>query len=149
MSTSPLYALSVRQPWAWLIVNGFKDFENRDWRPNYPSRKQAELATALAKPFEVLIHAAWSKDKFDDQQARDTVRIVNEQRSSQGLPLIQLPHFGLLPHGGIVGRASVVAWSDKATDSPWSFRSGLILRDATSLPFQPCDGALGFFLPSF
>ncbi len=24
-------ALSVRQPWAWLIVNGYKDVENRDW----------------------------------------------------------------------------------------------------------------------
>src|SRR5436189_5084024 len=24
-------ALSVRQPWAWLIVNGYKDIENRDW----------------------------------------------------------------------------------------------------------------------
>ncbi len=24
-------ALSVRQPWAWLIVNGCKDIENRDW----------------------------------------------------------------------------------------------------------------------
>jgi len=24
-------ALSVRQPWAWLIVNAYKDIENRDW----------------------------------------------------------------------------------------------------------------------
>lgn len=22
--------LSIQQPWAWLIVNGFKDIENRD-----------------------------------------------------------------------------------------------------------------------
>jgi hypothetical protein len=26
-------ALSVWQPWAWLIVNGHKDIENRDWAP--------------------------------------------------------------------------------------------------------------------
>ena len=26
-------ALSVWQPWAWLIVNGYKDVENRDWEP--------------------------------------------------------------------------------------------------------------------
>jgi hypothetical protein len=24
--------LVVRQPWAWLIVNGFKDIENRSWK---------------------------------------------------------------------------------------------------------------------
>lgn len=24
--------LSVRQPWAWLIVNGHKDIENRTWK---------------------------------------------------------------------------------------------------------------------
>jgi hypothetical protein len=24
-------ALSVRQPWAWTIVNGYKDVENRSW----------------------------------------------------------------------------------------------------------------------
>jgi hypothetical protein len=24
-------ALSIQQPWAWLIVNGYKDIENRSW----------------------------------------------------------------------------------------------------------------------
>lgn len=24
-------ALSIRQPWAWLIVNGYKSIENRTW----------------------------------------------------------------------------------------------------------------------
>lgn len=28
-------ALSIRQPWAWLIVNGFKDIENRSWDTKY------------------------------------------------------------------------------------------------------------------
>lgn len=27
-------ALSIQQPWAWLIVNGHKDVENRTWMPN-------------------------------------------------------------------------------------------------------------------
>ncbi|WP_229215634.1 ASCH domain-containing protein [Duganella sp. CY15W] len=27
-------ALSIRQPWAWLIVNGYKDIENRSWSTN-------------------------------------------------------------------------------------------------------------------
>ena len=37
-------ALSIRQPWAWLIVNGHKDIENRSW----PTRFRGP----------VLIHAA-------------------------------------------------------------------------------------------
>jgi ASCH domain-containing protein len=30
-----LPALSLRQPWAWLVVNGYKDIENRSWRTNH------------------------------------------------------------------------------------------------------------------
>jgi hypothetical protein len=32
-------ALSIKQPWAWLIVNGHKDIENRDWRSDNPGLK--------------------------------------------------------------------------------------------------------------
>ncbi len=42
-----LKAISIRQPWAWLIVNGYKDVENRIWVAN------------LRGP--VLIHAGQSK----------------------------------------------------------------------------------------
>jgi len=28
-------ALSIRQPWAWLIVDGYKDIENSTWHTNY------------------------------------------------------------------------------------------------------------------
>lgn len=28
-------ALSIRQPWAWLVVQGYKDIENRDWPTNF------------------------------------------------------------------------------------------------------------------
>ena len=31
-------ALSVRQPWAWLIVNGYKDIENRTWSTDFRGR---------------------------------------------------------------------------------------------------------------
>ena len=27
-------ALSIRQPWSWLILHGGKDIENRSWRTN-------------------------------------------------------------------------------------------------------------------
>lgn len=31
-------ALSIQQPWAWLIVNGYKDVENRDWNTKFRGR---------------------------------------------------------------------------------------------------------------
>ena len=38
-------ALSIRQPWAWLIIHGGKDIENRDWHTLY----RGELAIHAAK----------------------------------------------------------------------------------------------------
>jgi hypothetical protein len=31
-------ALSIRQPWAWLIVAGYKDVENRKWSTSFRGR---------------------------------------------------------------------------------------------------------------
>jgi hypothetical protein len=42
-------ALSVRQPWAWLIVNNYKPYENRTW------------STKVRGP--ILIHASNAFDK--------------------------------------------------------------------------------------
>ena len=42
-------ALSIKQPWAWLIVHGGKDIENRSWRTKHRGR--------------FLIHASKKQDK--------------------------------------------------------------------------------------
>ncbi|MFZ7112871.1 MAG: ASCH domain-containing protein, partial [Desulfatiglandales bacterium] len=46
-------ALSIKQPWAWLIVNGVKDVENRNWRSDYRG--------------PLLIHASrtWDRKGYD------------------------------------------------------------------------------------
>jgi hypothetical protein len=31
LSSDGMKVIVIRQPWAWLIVNGFKDIENRSW----------------------------------------------------------------------------------------------------------------------
>lgn len=33
--TAPLMCLTIRQPWAWSIINGGKDVENRSWLADY------------------------------------------------------------------------------------------------------------------
>jgi hypothetical protein len=53
-----MLALSIRQPWAWLICKGFKNIENREW----PIRGKKF-------PFRVYIHAGLTPDKEALSQA--------------------------------------------------------------------------------
>jgi hypothetical protein len=117
-------ALSIRQPWAWLILNAGKDIENRDW------------LTRFRGPF--LIHASKGMTRAEYEDAKRTLRAC--RRSS-----IELPPFEHLERGGIVGQATLV---DCVTDSasPWFFgRFGFVLREAASIEFRAARGSLGFF----
>lgn len=114
-------ALSIRQPWAWLIVNGHKDVENRDWPTSYLGA--------------VLIHASKTRDLEGYGQALQICELLG----------ITLPPLDDLPKGGIVGEATL---HDCVTecDSPWFVgEHGFLLRDARPLPFVPFRGRLGFF----
>ncbi|MBP30470.1 ASCH domain-containing protein [Methylobacterium sp.] len=120
-------ALSIQQPWAWLIVNGHKDIENRDWRCN--------------RRGPVLIHAGKKVDQFAMRDLRTGHHPVT------GLPLhLDLPE--VFETGGIVGEATI-AGCVETSDSHWFVgRYGILMRDARPLPFQFCKGALGFFVPA-
>ena len=48
-------ALSIRQPWAWLVVNGYRDIENRDWPTNFRG--------------PLLVHAGLTMTRSDYEQA--------------------------------------------------------------------------------
>ena len=111
-------AISIRQPWAWLIVNGFKDIENRSWETRYRG--------------PVLVHASKTFDKEGYEWLVE----------SQG---IELPDPSEFQRGGIVGQTRITGCvSDH--DSTWFFGPhGFVLADSKTLPFQPCKGALGFF----
>ncbi|KAF1072667.1 MAG: hypothetical protein GAK45_00102 [Pseudomonas citronellolis] len=114
-------ALSIRQPWAWLIVNGHKPIENRDWATHFRGR--------------VLIHASKGMTHDEYQDARDLAL-------EQGINIPQ-PHE--LERGGIVGEAYVYGCVNHSR-SPWFFgKFGFELADAKPLPFQPIKGRLGFF----
>lgn len=143
-TSPPLYALSVRQPWAWLIVHGFKDFENRDWSPNYAPRQFVKNQA----PFRCLIHAAKGMTHADYEACQIVVDAENADRELQDLAPIVLPPFTELPRGGIVGTVDVVSWHDEPPEAPFAFGSGLSLAHPELLPFTKCKGALGFFLPS-
>lgn len=112
-------ALSIKQPWAWLIANGYKDIENREWSTKYRG--------------EFLIHTG----KKPDYNGYGFVE--------QNFPLIRMPSVEQMGLGGIVGKAEIV---DCVTDSEseWFFGTyGFALKNATPFPFRAYRGQLGFF----
>ena len=134
-------ALSIRQPWAWLIVNGLKDIENRDWNERYPGTADARALIRSGDLF--LIHAGKGMTKDEYEDALDTCHHVS--RSKPFPPGTKLPAFSALERGGIIGQARLVAIG-QASSSPWFFGPiGLLMKDAEPLPFRPMKGALGFF----
>lgn len=135
-------ALSIRQPWAWLIVNGYKDVENRTW----PLPRTFEL------PQRIYIHAGLKQD-YDAYEGDPTYRrlrwdIRNLIRPNGAWDW----NTGSTPSlGAIVGEATLFGWlSDeepKAQKYPW-FKGpyGFFLRDAVAYETPiPYKGRLGFF----
>lgn len=42
-------ALSIRQPWAWLIVNGHKDIENRSWPTRFRGKFLVHASNGMTR----------------------------------------------------------------------------------------------------
>lgn len=113
-------ALSILQPWAWLIVNGHKPVENRTWYTKFRG--------------EILIHAGkrWGPEQRDDVE---WVQLT--------FPGLVLPD--TYERGGVVGKATIVDCVQRMS-SPWyAGPHGFLLEGAQALPFVPYRGQLGFF----
>lgn len=130
----PDIALSVMQPWAWLIVNGHKDIENRTWRTH--------------RRGPVLIHAG---KKIDGDAHQALLRGEHPASFTHDLPdSVRLAYqrdlmAGKIDKGGIVGVATITGCADRSA-SPWFVGTfGFTLTDARPLDFMPLKGALQFF----
>lgn len=123
-------ALSIRQPWAWLILNAGKDIENRNWPTHVRGR--------------ILIHAGKSMTRAEYEGALDTMNYV-ERRDRSAILRTTLPPFEQLQRGGFVGSVEIVDCVAESA-SPWFFGDfGFVLRAPSPLPFVPFRGQLGFF----
>lgn len=110
-------AISIKQPWAWLILNAGKDIENREW------------STVVRGP--VLIHAGKSMDEAG-------IRFCKQRG-------ISLPPLSDLKLGGIVGKVEITGCV-RQSKSPWFFGTyGFELTNPQTLPFKPVKGKLKFF----
>ncbi|MDP9528554.1 ASCH domain-containing protein [Pseudomonas protegens] len=119
-------ALSIRQPWAWLIIHGGKDIENRSWHTKYRGR--------------FLVHAAKGMTRAEYCEALDLVHDIGSMELYH-----RFPSFETLERGGIIGSVELVDSVDHSK-SPWYMgQKGFLLRDPKPLPFMPLKGQLQFF----
>jgi len=118
-------ALSIRQPWAWMILNAGKNIENRHWPTSVRGR--------------ILIHAGkgMTRNEYDDACNSFQIRLRDSG--------LAIPSFETVARGGIVGSVEIVDCVTES-ESPWFFgRYGFVLRDPRPIPFKPWRGQLGFF----
>lgn len=112
-------ALSIQQPWAWAIIYGGKDVENRCWKTSHRG--------------PVLIHAS---KKFDGEGLDWLFK--NEKELGVELSYRMLT-------GGIVGIADIVDCITESS-SKWFFGPyGFVLENVRELPFASYRGRLGLF----
>lgn len=122
-SLARLRALSVRQPWTWLIVNGLKDIENRPRRTHYRAPLLIHAGLSLAGYTE---NAEWVKRKH-----------------GISVPLE-------VDTGGIVGVVDLIDCVE-SHKSKWFAKGsfGWVLANPRRLKFCQCKGALGLFRPKY
>lgn len=160
--------ISIRQPWAWAILNAGKRIENRE-------RKDGRMPSLCSHRGPLLIHAAKGCTAAEWGDARQWMRerrLVSEfgpdstGMYSDGCP--RLPSLREPERGGIVGVCNVVGHVVPSLDGrPLVHRGagrgeydpqpvedlrwhkagsyGLVLADVRPLPFAPWAGALGLF----
>jgi hypothetical protein len=124
-------ALSLKQPYAWLIANGYLQVDDRTWGTQYRG--------------PMLIHA--SKGLYE--------QYYHYIKSSTNIPI---PDRDKLEYGGVVGIAKLVLCC-KPGDLPATISReqrvhfgslyhehyGFLFEQATQLAFMPCHGKLGIF----
>ena len=115
--------LSVRQPWAWLIIHGGKDVENRAWRTHYTG--------------PLLIHAAKTPGRPASAEIYRITTLCGIDPVSGNVNLL---------YGAIIGRVHL-AGCINGSDSPWSIPGDWhwLLADPEPLGPIPYQGRQGLF----
>lgn len=127
----PRLALSVMQPWAWLVVNDLKDVENRDWKPWNPGLKMRG---------EFAVHAG----QRVDGEANDALRAgLHPVTGRPFVPHLPLPR--RWETGGMVGAVEIVDAVTSHSSDWFVGQRALVLRKGRTHPFIPVAGQLGFF----
>lgn len=113
--------LSVRQPWAWLILTGRKSIENRSWSTQYRG--------------PLYIHAGLNMHQRPVADIERQFQIEIDREA--------------LAFGAIIGRVELIDVVTQS-DSPWfEGPHGFVLRNPEIINPAPCRGQMGLFdIPS-
>ncbi len=126
MRDLPKLALSVRQPWAWAIIDGCKIIENRSL---------GAIRSGGMRTGRICIHAA--SEVKEDEFRWGVWRL---QRHG-----VTPPRPDDLPRRAIIGTVDVVDIIDHS-DSEWFGGPwGLVLENPVPIDPIPAKGALGYF----
>ncbi|ODN69225.1 ASCH domain-containing protein [Methylobrevis pamukkalensis] len=117
-------ALSIMQPWAWLIVAGHKDIENRTRATGVRGR--------------ILVHAG----KRVDLDAMTEIKAGRHPVTGRPLRLT-LP--GAFPTGAVVGEVEIVMCVTDHRSDWFVGDHGFVLRNPLEFAPEPWRGQLGFF----
>jgi len=112
--------ISVRQPWAWLIIHGGKDIENRNWKTKHRG--------------PILIHASKT---IDDSAWVDMI-----------VDGVKLPYIKDLDLGAIIGSANITDVVTESKSKWFKGKYGLVLINQTPLrnpiPFKGLPGIFNY-----
>jgi hypothetical protein len=128
------FALSLKQPWAWAVLNAGKTIENRVWPApqNFIGRR-------------VLLHASSQVRRCDFDDWSEAIEEI--------APGVRVPPYELVPMGAIVGAVTITGCDHPLVGPEPRMRGwwatdqfGWHLADAWALPeFVPCKGAQKFW----
>jgi len=120
-------ALSIRQPWAWLIAKGYKDIENRSWQTKFRGR--------------IYIHAS---KRFDGNAL-----LWLMDRGLESIKIL-IPDRQNIPRGAIVGEVDITDCVTSSSSIWFTGTYGFVLANPRVYDEPiPSRGALGFFNPGF
>lgn len=122
----PIYAISVRQPWAWAIIHGGKDVENRTKAPE---------GTSDLIGRRICIHAAKGMTQYEYESAAEFMATLG----------VECPCPDRLYRGGVIGSVRI---DHVASEYPsrWFFGPrGIVVREPQSCDPVAASGQLGWF----
>src|ERR1700691_3935482 len=120
-STTPaMKVIVIRQPWAWLIVNGHKDIENRSWFTRYRGTLLIQASANLPPKQKLEECCAFAR--------RRGVKLPKE-----------------FERGGIIGKVQLDDCVEHSRSKWFEGPVGWGLSKPKKLPLIPLKGQLGLF----
>lgn len=125
-------AISIKQPWAYLIVNGLKDIENRTWKCPKKHIGQRVLIHASGKPSNY-------DNLYDSPLTNEQLLALPDDRSYENLDF----------RTGVIIGSVVIADCVQNHQSVWAEKGvfNWVLKDAILFdkPIEEVKGKLGFW----